>query len=402
MLRGRLRVRVVGSNTERFLNAALDRGIGLEEVRVVGNDLEGWVDLGWFRQLPSLARDAGCRLRVVGREGVPFWARSARRRPILVTGCLLFGVVVYFLATHVWFIQVDGASPAMALQVQRGAAAGGLYRGVAQGAVDPRRVEEAILRQVGGVAWAGIQREGILVRIRIVPDEKPFAHLEQPADLVAGKKARLTGIEVSAGESLVRLGEDVNKGQVLVTGNLGNGPLGRPLLVRAQGKITGRVDYRGFGEAPLRRRLVLPEAGRYRRLIIKFSEMEMIMSGRKAPPFADYLIYRHVWRITSLHVEVISLDFRQVKRKVLSFSVAQAEKKAGERALATIRRRLAPGGKLVSYRFVMLPGGKQTVKIEARAIAEEDIGMIRSIDSLEKKNAKAESRPSASGAGEGV
>ena len=78
---GEVRIRVCGASIERFLNVALQGEIGLwNTVRVDARTIETTLSLSDFYALRRLMRRTGCRVRVIGRRGLPFFVARLRRR----------------------------------------------------------------------------------------------------------------------------------------------------------------------------------------------------------------------------------------------------------------------------------------------------------------------------------
>ena len=94
----------------------------------------------------------------------------------------------------------------------------------------------------------GIRIHGVHLIAEIVEGEPPpqMADKSVPADLVADRDAVIEEIRVYAGEALVKEGDTVRKGQVLIRGLEG------AANQHARGEVTGRIWLEGKATASLR------------------------------------------------------------------------------------------------------------------------------------------------------
>ena len=107
--KGHVTVRVEGGFPERVLNLCAARQINF------------W-DLNWetpisftftmtrrsFRELKKHQGKLGAELQVVGREGLPYFARRFRRRYVLVAGLGLCMLLLLVGSFFIWDIQIEG------------------------------------------------------------------------------------------------------------------------------------------------------------------------------------------------------------------------------------------------------------------------------------------------------
>ena len=88
---GSVKIRISGSNIERFLNIAVQRGLHLREISC---DAEGyitfWAQVKELKELNKIRRKTDVRLRMGKRYGFLFLMEKSKGRKLMITGFLAF------------------------------------------------------------------------------------------------------------------------------------------------------------------------------------------------------------------------------------------------------------------------------------------------------------------------
>lgn len=383
-----------GDRPERLLNLAARHGITLWRVRRTPWGATGCVGLVAYRRLRPLVRRSGCRVRILRRRGLPFlWRRLGRRRAFLVAAAVLL-VALHLAGGRVWVVEVRGGERVSPAAVRAAAARLGLRPGVARAAVDGRRVGSDLPLLLPDVAWAGVRFRGTRAIVEIVertvlpPGGGPA---DAPGDVVARRDGLVTHLLVLSGEPVVREGQVVTAGQVLVRGVVRRWPAParqgtRPVEVaqpaRAAAVVRGRVWYRLEAEEPtLIREPVLTGRARVRRQLV-IRPLRLTLGGLGPAPFADYVARETLLRFpgevgVEPVLEVKIIHYAEVRRRLRA--VPQAE--AVLRGEARLRRRLAallpPGTRIMSERAAVRPAGTGVVRVDLLVETEEDLGRFR-------------------------
>lgn len=253
-LEGHITVTIRGKRFERLVNLAVREGIQIWNIARSGSG-QGQFEIlirDYFRLRPLL-RETGCRSHVVNRGGLPFWLIRIRMRAGFVIGALLFLLGMYAISTFVWTVEIQGTVRLTPYQVKQAAAKVGIKEGAWKVKLkEPQLLQKEMAALLPETSWIGVQLEGTKVTIQVVEKEvqEPLQQLG-PRHLVAKKKAIVHRVEAEAGKSMVNVNQYVNKGQVLISGVIGNDT--RQSLVAAKGKVEGEVWYVSDVSVPIQR-----------------------------------------------------------------------------------------------------------------------------------------------------
>lgn len=251
-MNGYVTVTVRGKRFERFLNMAVREGVRIWNIRRVGSEVcRCDIVISDYFRLRPLMRETGCRIHVEERFGFPFWLLRLRRRSGLAIGAVLFFLGLYMLSSFIWSVEVTGTRHMSPQKVIAAAE----QIGIKEGAWKVKLKEPLVLRKelqklLPEAEWIGITIQGTKVTLQIVEKEEPERPLVTgPRNLVAKKRAVIHTILPEAGKSRVAVNQLVEKGQVLISGIIGNDM--RQQAVSARGTVKGEVWYTSSASVPL-------------------------------------------------------------------------------------------------------------------------------------------------------
>jgi similar to stage IV sporulation protein len=397
-LLGYVLIMVIGESPERFVNMAASRGIYLWDITRIREDAVLLkVRLGAVKALRHIARRTKCRFHFERRAGFPFLYKRLLRRKALALGVVFFLVALYFLSSFVWFIEVKGTERLTVPEVLNAAAEAGLKQGMLKWRVDPGRVEAAIGEKLPLVAWAGVYIKGAKVTIEVAERVVPDVEDNRPAHIVAAKAGLIKEVLVINGHPVVKEGDTVSPGQVLISGEIP--PLEEPprpgeepkpdtekpkkpsRIVHARGIVRARVWYDGYGEAKIVETGLRRTGRSETRVSIKFKGKEIILSGNQNIPYEFYDTETSVktipqWRNIEVPVEVVTLKYFEMAEYREDRGIEGARSLAGERALAEATSLIPQEARVVNRLLEEIKTGhpENIVRVKVTVEVLEEIG----------------------------
>jgi similar to stage IV sporulation protein len=250
---GHITITVRGKRFERLLNMAVREGIQIWNIRRVQADVSRCDILirDYFRLRPLL-KETGCRTHVEQRGGLPFWLIRMRGRSGFTAGALVFLFGLYMLSTFVWTVEVQGTKQIPPEVVSEAAEKIGIKEGAWKVKLkEPQILQRELLGMLPEASWVGVDIQGTKAIIQVVEKDEPKSpQATGPRNLVAKKRAVVHSVIAEAGKPMVSVNQFVEKGQVLVSGIIGNEM--RQSAVAARGKVQGEVWYVSNITLPLR------------------------------------------------------------------------------------------------------------------------------------------------------
>ncbi len=224
-IKGYLKIRVIGYSPERFINACSHRGIYIWNINPVRGSYDMYITVSGFRKLKPVIRKTGARVIIQERIGLPFYFFQYRRRKMFFAGALLGIAMIYILSLFVWSIDVRGNRKYTDEALTAFLKEQGVEHGMRLSQVDCDRIVKDIRKSYDEIIWVSASIEGcrLIVQIKENEDSKDTTDASgegaaEGVDIVADFDGVITTMIVRQGIPCVTEGQQVQKGDVLVTG----------------------------------------------------------------------------------------------------------------------------------------------------------------------------------------
>ena len=249
-LRGQIRLEAAGPFPERFLNICAANGVsfwGLEwldehTLRITVARRDG-------RRAMELGGRALCSVEVCGRKGLPYFLSRFRRRYALLVGMACSLAAVCLCAQFVLVIDVTGNERVTDEQICTVLRANGFGIGTYGPSVNAQALSHGVLEDLEDLAFFTVNLYGIraevVVRERVEAPE--VVDESTVADVTAEQGGIITQVLDFAGTPLVKEGDTVVPGDILLSGTVeypsGTDPetILRTDYVRARGEVWART-----------------------------------------------------------------------------------------------------------------------------------------------------------------
>lgn len=237
-LLGYVKFNVYGDFLERFVNFSIRDGISIWDITKINNGISGKVTASEYRNLRNTAKKCGCKIKLLSKYGLPFFTKKYRRRKGFIVGLLLFFVILYLLSSYVWSINVSGNSYISSEEVINVMKDLGVSAGSLKKRIDIPMVRQEAMIRLPNTSWISINLKGSYADVSI--KEKVIAPSiikeDKPCNIKAYIDGRIERMETYKGMPVVKDGDAVLKGQLLISGVVENNSGGNS-FIHSEGKI---------------------------------------------------------------------------------------------------------------------------------------------------------------------
>jgi len=242
-LRGTVRFEVSGALLERFLSSLAWERISVWETHRQGQTLTGCVGAADYHRLRPLAKKAGVRLRLQKKSGLPFKKKRIKKRYGLLVGLGLFALFLFGMTRFIWTIEVVGNNIIPEETIIQRLEEIGVRPGVLRRGIDVREVERLTMLGVGELGWIALNIDGssIYVVVNEAIPTPPNINPSTPSNIVAAYPGQLIELRVYQGQPMLKQGDAVYEGQVIVSG-ITQDSFGQNLLRHARADIIAEVS----------------------------------------------------------------------------------------------------------------------------------------------------------------
>ncbi len=377
-LDGAVFVEVTGERLEQFINLVVTRGIDLWNLRRDGDVLTFWLRAEDFRKLRPPVRQTRCSVHITAKRGLPFAWRRFSRRSSMVIGVLLCIALVIFSVSFVWIVEVEGLQERDPKVVLEAARELGLAPGVFIYGLDLNQSARELAKELPFITWVGVERRGVRLMIKVLEKVEERPQIPHPVDIVARTGGVVEQILVLSGSPVVRAGDVVSGGSVLIRGSPATADRA---AISARGQVLASVWYTQVERVALSQEVAVATGREFVCTEVTVGEdVTVRVQGRGEIPFDDYEEVRKSWtlferwRKPPLLVEVERVHYRELSTYVRQLTEVEALQVACSSANHQVRLRLPPDAEVSHVSCDIMNRGHDHVEVEVTVVVREDIG----------------------------
>lgn len=390
-LKGNVTIEAEGDFLERFLNICMRRGIFLGDIkRLSDQKIKAKIGIGGFREVRPIAKKTRTRVRIKKRSGMPFLLHRYRKRRFAIIGVAVFFALLWYFSSHIMGIDIIGNQRLSVTELENGLREFGLYRGTLASSIDRRLIQNKMMTKFDDIAWIGINVKGSRAYIEVKErlDTEKSVEQDVPCNIIASRDGQITGLEVISGQTMVKLMDMVEKGDLLVSGAVDSGVVGIR-YAHSDGAVYARTIYKKTKEYPLEfvEKQYTGEVKTRYSIGLFGKEIRLFNNQRKPFEYSDKSEERNKYYFISdkfLSVAITKTDYREyLPQKKRRTETETANLGKTELARELEREVAEHEAKILSRDFSYRVLDKNRIEVTAEFVCREDIAQKSVIDKIE-------------------
>lgn len=248
---GTITVELQTREPEKLINVICKNGIEIANIKKISiNVINFDIDLQDYEKLKNILSKKNSKIKIIGRTGFSFFMLRLKKRISMVLGILIFAGMIAYLSNFIWGIDITTEKNISPYEIRQELNKIGIKRGIKKNDVNVYHIEDELSKNNDNIMWARVRIIGSKLKVNIVERQAPpvIVNDNTPCDLSAKRDGVVMRVYTKAGTSLVKAGDVVKKGQVLVKGE--QGKEGSLYAVHASGTVIARTYYEETREAP--------------------------------------------------------------------------------------------------------------------------------------------------------
>lgn len=242
---GYLNISVEGYYIERFINICKNNKIAIWNIKR-DKDIKLYLRIGIrdFKNVCKVAKKTKCKIKIVSKRGVPFLVHKYKKRKVFLVLLILLVFLMFLSSNFVWNVDIQEEKGQQIENIMQDIEESGLKIGELKSKVNTKEIINKIRLKRKDIAWIGIQLKGTNAIVKLVKaDEKPDIIDENDyCSIVSDKSGVITKINAQSGTANVKVGDTVNKGDIVINGWM-EGKYTGIRYVHAKGEIEAKVWY---------------------------------------------------------------------------------------------------------------------------------------------------------------
>lgn len=338
---GYVNILVEGYFVEKFINICNKQKIFLWNLkRSKTTIIYTNVSIKDFKKLKPIAQKTKCKIKIKSKKGLPFIFNKYKKRKIFVIGLAMVLITIFTLSKFIWNIEVIGNEKINDDEIIQIANENNLKIGKFKNKVDTKKIINKLRLERDDIAWIGIEIKGTNAIIKIVESiPKPnIIDDEEFCNIVATKDAIIKKISAQNGTPVVKEGEIVKKGTVLIAGWL-EGKYTGTRYVHATGSVQGKVWYTQKERIYFKQQKK-EQTGKvenkyslninnfkinFNKGVSKFKNYDTIETNKKVKLFSNFYLPIELIKITNTEVNITDITYTLEEAKNIGIEKAKQE-----------------------------------------------------------------------------
>ena len=376
---GYITIEVEGYFIERFINLCRSKNILLwNSKRKKATLLNANIGISDFKRAAKLIKETKCRVKIKNKKGLPFLFHKYKKRKIFFLFLFFMIMGMAILSNFVWNIEITGNETISKEEILNSLNEEGLTVGTWKTKVDRQAIVNKMRLVRSDLAWIGIDIKGTNAIVKIVEaDLKPdIIKEEEYCNIIATKAGIITKVNAINGTPLVKEGDVIREGSILVGGWL-EGKYTGMRYVHANGEVKAKVWYSQNIKVELNQVIARRKGNHenkysvkinnfninFYKTLSKFKKYDTIEETKKLKIFSDFY----------LPIELIKKTNYELVEENIQYTVEEAKEKAVQEAKIELDKQVENKENIVN---TYINYNQTEEMIEAQVIYEvlEEIG----------------------------
>lgn len=220
-IRGYYIISVEGIGTERFLNHLIRSKISVYNVtRISNTKIQFYVDRNDMKLFKQAYKGSNFEVKVKQNTGVPFIMKRLYRHKGMWICAILSLMLLILTSQFVTDIYIQSPEGIKEEELRKELYEAGLKPGVYKKNIDRKEIREQIMQKFDEVAYMSINVKGTNIFVTITKKAESLKSTEESnyCNIIAEKNGIIEKIIPRSGNSVINIGDIVQKGDMLITG----------------------------------------------------------------------------------------------------------------------------------------------------------------------------------------
>ena len=216
-----LEIIIIGEHIERFLNMCSYHSIKLENIRKQNQYYYASMNPACFFSLKTIAKKSGVKVRIQAKNGIFFKIKYLIKNYVLLLFPLFCFILLCYSSHFLWNVKLSGNISITEDIMRDYLHSSGIYYGIPLKDIPIQELKSNLRLEFPQLTWVSAYLEGTTLKIDMKENDNisytPNTRGIQK-DHIASISGVIDSILVRKGTAMVKVGDEVNEGDVLIEG----------------------------------------------------------------------------------------------------------------------------------------------------------------------------------------
>lgn len=242
LLKGYVEFCAEGGFPERFINLCNIKGINLWNVKNDGVKVIAFTTEREFQELKIPAENSGMTLKIIKSRGLKTFSKRHKWRCGTVLGIVLAFCFWIFMSGFIWEVEVLATEGVNVENFTESLSDLGVKIGARKSKIDIIQVQNQLMNEYSELLWVSLNIFGGKAQVEMSEfiEQKDITDTKKPVNIVAKKKGEIVLVKGYNGVNVVKEGDNVTKGSLLISGVVKNFD-GSEYFTHAKGEVFAKT-----------------------------------------------------------------------------------------------------------------------------------------------------------------
>ena len=223
LLNNIVKLSVTGEYIERFLNMCSYHNIKIFDINRKENCCQIKIYADDFFRLKNICKKTEVKIKIIHKEGFYFLILKHAKRKLFFLTAFLCLLLLWISSHFLWGIKIEGNQTITNDLITDYLREHGIHYGMPLSKIPIYELKTDIRDTYDEIKWVSIYLKGTFLQITLKENDtvKPDTNFSSTySDLIAGENGIVDSILVRQGTPMVKVGDEVAKGDILISGKV--------------------------------------------------------------------------------------------------------------------------------------------------------------------------------------
>lgn len=219
-LKGYIKLNIEGTYKDRFINICTKNNVNMWGMNSYEKNITTYMLYNDYKNTRKYIDKTDVSIQIIEKIGLPFLCKAYKKRYGFMLGIALFFFLIYSFTSYIWDINVIGESIYTKEEIVKNVRDNYVDIGTPIEDINCEELEKILRVEYDKVAWISCELKGTQLNIEITEtiEQDTIKVSTNPCNIVAAKDGVVTKIVTRNGKTIKTIGEEVKKGDVIITG----------------------------------------------------------------------------------------------------------------------------------------------------------------------------------------
>ena len=213
-----MKVNLSGIYPEKVFNLFSQNRINVWNSSYHKGKISLYINVKDFKKLPLILKKSGIKVHILKKIGFPFFINKYKKRFGIFIGIIIFFALLEFLSSFIWIIDTQGNKTISYNEIVSVCQEIGVEIGTPKRDIKPKEKVQQLLLKVDELSWGSLNIEGCRLTVNVTEVTEKKEDNSVATNLKSKTDGVITKIDVTSGNCVVKVGDYVKKGDLLVSG----------------------------------------------------------------------------------------------------------------------------------------------------------------------------------------